>query len=175
MPFPTSSYGQPNWSDYYATSAALPGGSLTGGSGLQLGATELLFDGSMVQFFTTLASTVAGAACTVGTSWINGAFQVTPTTAALRAIIGINDRAGGGLGTSNITMAANSYGWFTVQGTCYPLCVNALAANTWAVSSATTGQLAAAVPSTSYSNNVYNLVVVGGSPAQSPCVMHFYP
>jgi hypothetical protein len=175
MPFPTSSYGQADWSDYYVNAAALPGGSLTGGSGLQKGATELLFDGSIVGFFTTLASSVAGAAQTFGTTWIGGAFQLTPTTATLQAIVGVNDRAGGGLGTSNITMASNSYGWFTMQGTCYPLCVNALAARAWAVSSATTGQLALYVAGTSYSNNVFNLTLVGGSPAQSPCLMHYAP
>ncbi len=175
MPFPTSSYGQPDWSDYYASAASLPGGSLTGGSGLQKGATELLFDGSMVAFYTTLASTAAGNVCTYGTTWIGGAYQVTPTTAVLQATIAVNDRAGGGLGTSNITLAANSFAWFTIQGIAYPLCINATAARVWLISSATTGQVITAVPGTSYGNNLYNLTLVGGSPAQSPSTMHYGP
>jgi hypothetical protein len=166
MPFPTSTYGQPNSSDYYVNLASLPGGSLAGG-GPQLGATELLFDGSMVQFMQWAASTAAGNAATFTASYINNAFQITPTTAANQWVSHVNDRAGGGLGTSNQTLALNSYAWGTVSGTTYPLTLNGTTAFKFTVSSATTGQLATAAVGTDIGNNVYNLVLVGGAPAQS--------
>jgi hypothetical protein len=161
MPTPTSSWGQPNWSDVYT---ALPLGS-----GLQLGQGELLYDGSIVEFFQFLASTAAGNACTPSGS--SALYTVTPTTAALQLVQVINDRSGAGLYGTNSTIAANSYAWGTVRGNCFPLLLNATAAGKFVISTVTTGQLKAYTVGTDIQANIYNTVLVGGSPAQSPCVM----
>jgi len=158
MPFPTASWGQANWSDVYT---ALPVGS-----GLQLGSTELLFDGSIVQFLQFVASTIAGAACTVYGSAIN--YQVTPTTAALQLVLTCNDRSGGGLGTGQVTIAANSYAWGTIRGIAYPLVATTIAAGKFLVSTTSTGVLSAFTVGTDIQSNIYNTVTVGGANAQSP-------
>jgi hypothetical protein len=165
MPSPTSSWGQSNWSDVYAPVGSTP--TVPVGSGLQAGQCETLFDGSVVQFLDFVASTVAGAACIPATPFTG--YTVTPATAALQIVTAINDRAGGGLGTSNVTIAANSYAWGTIAGFCYPLCVNALAAGKYAVASAISAQLKLQVVGTDPQSNILNLVVVGSSPAQSLC------
>lgn len=158
MPFPTSSWGQANWSDQYT---ALPTGS-----GLQLGSTELLFDGSMVQFFQFVASTTANKACTFSGSSL--AYTVTPTSATLQYAVTCNDRSGGGLAGTITTVAANSYAWGTIKGTGYPLVTASVAAGTFVVTSSTSGLLKATTAGTDLQANLYNTVVVGGSNAASP-------
>jgi hypothetical protein len=162
MPFPTSSYGQPNWSDVYT---AIPPGS-----GLQPGSTELLFDGSFVQFLLFSTSGVAGAGMTGIAPWANTYSIATTTTANVIQIWAINDRNGGGLGTSNATVASTSYAWCTIKGLAFPFTTASTAALKYLVSSGTAGLLAAATAGTSLQANIWNTVVVGGSNAQSPAL-----
>lgn len=159
MATPTASWGQPNWSDVYT---ALPVGS-----GLQLGQTELLFDGSLVQFLQFVATTAANKACTISGSSV--AYTVTPSTAALQLVLTANDRSGGGVGGTNVSVAANSYAWGTIKGTGYPLCTASTAAGKFMVSTTTSGLLAAYTAGTDIDSHIYNSVVVGGSNAASPC------
>lgn len=158
MPFPTSTWGQPNFSDQYT---ALPTGS-----GLQLGSTEFLFDGTLVQFFQFLASTTANKACTFSGSSL--AYTVTPTTATLQFVLTCNDRSGGGLAGTITTVAANSYAWGTVRGTGYPLVTASVAAGKFQCSTATSGLLNTVTAGTDIQSNLYNTVIVGGSNAASP-------
>lgn len=159
MALPSSSWGQSNWSDVYT---AIPTGS-----GLPLGQVEMLYDGSFVQFLQFVASTAANKACTISGSAIN--YQVTPTTAAEQLVLTCNDRSGGGLNTSNVTIAANSYGWATIRGIGYPLLTAATAAGKFVVSTSTSGTLSAFTAGTDIQSNIYNTVLVGASAASSPC------
>lgn len=170
MSWPSSTYGQNNYGDYYASAASLPagGGAVLGGSGPPLGGISLLFDGSVVQFMEFAASTVAGAACTFTGSYINNQYQITPTTAAIQWVSHINDRAPSGLFQTNQTNAVTSFSWATTNGICNPFSTASTAAFKFMCSSSTTGLLKAVTAGTDVGNNVYNLVLVGGSNAQSP-------
>ena len=141
------------------------------GSGLQLGSTELLFDGSLVQFFQFVATTAANKACTFSGSGL--AYTVTPSTAALQYVVTANDRSGataaaGGLGGTNVSIAANSYAWGTIRGIGYPLVTASVVAGKFQVSTTTSGTLNTSTAGTDLQGNLYNTVTVGGTAAASP-------
>jgi hypothetical protein len=136
---------------------------------MQLGMTEILFDGSFVQFLQFVATTAANKACTV--SGNATAYTVTPTSAAEQLVQCVNDRCGGGLGGTIVSVAANDYAWGTIRGISYPLVAASAAANKFVVSSSTSGTLAVYTAGTDIQGNIYNTVVVGGSAAASPCLI----
>lgn len=162
MSFPTSTWGQANFSDIYT--------SLPTASGLKAGDSSLLTDGSRVQFVLCNAQFTANQAGIIF-SWPTN-YSVTPSTAANQYVIAVNDRTSTTTGfPTGATVAAASYTWMTVKGLCYPLCAAATGAAAFVVSGAAAGTLNATTLATDAQSNITNLVLVGGSAAASPCFM----
>ena len=158
MGVPTSQWGNP--SDVYST---VPNSSSTTmGDGPILGNYQIYAaDGTVIKFVQYVLATAANKAVHLSTAWQN-AYQVTPTTAALQPVLGVNDQSG-------ITISANYCGWMTVSGLMFPLCAASTAKEAVVVSSTTNGTLVAYTPGTDIDSSIVNTVVVGGSAAASPC------
>jgi hypothetical protein len=139
------------------------------GSGQLPGFKVQLFDNSAVQYlkWTDSGGYVVGAvvAPVTGTSGFPTAYNVTNVgTANTQLCYSMNDRSG-------VALTQNQFAWGSVYGLCNPLCLASVAAGAFLVSSATTGTVRAATAGTSIQGNWYNLVVVGGSNAQTPAVI----
>ncbi len=90
-------------------------------------------------------------------------YQVVASSAANQLVVGCNDLSGQ-------TIPIAGFFWMTIKGPANFLCLNATAAGAIVNSSATTGQLATGVTAGAQTN-ITNTVLVGGSPALSPCWM----
>jgi hypothetical protein len=162
MTFPSSWWGAPNFTEV-DTVNPIPG------SGQLVGSLVQLFDGSQAQLlkWTDSGGYVVGAAVTpvTGTSGFQVGYNVTNVgTANTQLVYSMNDR-------STVALTQNQFGWGSTKGLCNPLVLASVAAGSFLVSSATTGALRAAAAGTSLQGNIYSLVVVGGSNAQTPAVI----
>ena len=112
----------------------------------------------LVQAAAAIPANAAVYASGVTTSTADATFQVTACSAANQYILGVNDNAGQAI-------PSGSYFWITIKGKCAPLVAASIAINTFVVSSATSGTLAAAAAGTSLQANIFLLAASGAGGA----------